>query len=130
MKKLLLLIAAVMFFSVAASAQGTSQLPNWDGFWKPDDSATPVQISEQGSDNRYILFTNHSSHIGAGYRIAPKEARFIQTMSGNGCSVDMYIILTQQDEDTINVRYEFIEGKCGWRKGFVGNTVIRRLPKR
>ena len=65
MKKLLLLMRGGYVLSVSqTSGRGTSGLPNWGGFWKPDDSALPVQISGQGSDNRYILFTNHCSHIG------------------------------------------------------------------
>jgi len=123
MKKLLLLIVAIMVFGVAANAQRKVM----DGDWTSSDNPSRFTFKEYGAGRFYIVFTNDvNTHRGAGYWVSPTQAKLVQTMTLGGCSVDMYLIFTELTPDKMEVKYEFLEAKCGWRKGFTGKAVITR----
>lgn len=119
MKNLLLLIAAIMLFTIVGNAQKT----DLTGTWKAADNPN---LAELVQNDGYITFANGSSHIGAGYMVSQSKAVLIQTMSGDGCSVDMYLIFNIRSKNQIDLTYEFLESKCGWTKGAKGSTTLTR----
>jgi hypothetical protein len=119
MKNLLLIIAAVMLFSTAGNAQKN----NLSGTWNVVGGAGSMRIVEKGG---FISFTEGTTSIGAGYKVSQSKAVLVQTMTGDGCSVDMYVIFDILSRNKLNMTYEFLEDRCGWKKGTGQSEVLTR----